>query len=135
MIFILSLLALAVCFYAYAFVNFQKEIARIRHENSAGAVTISLPVEDSGENEPEESSRPPQELYQVESPYLGPLFLVPRRRESVNRTARAAHGRLVSAMYATATGPARREAVAGSTRVDGAHRNVIQITTHVPAHN
>jgi len=124
MIFILLLLALAVCFYAYVFVNFQKELAGNRRRKILGAVTIPLHVQHCQENEPERSSQPSQEFYQVESPHLGPLFLVPRRNGNVNRAARAARARLVSAMYATA---------AGAPSVDSGHGNVIQIKAPVSA--
>ena len=133
MTFILPLLALAVCFYGYVFVNFQKELAGNRRRKILGAVTIPLHVQHCQENEPEQSSRPSQEFYQVESPYLGPLFLVPRRNENVNRAARAANAGLVSAMSATAPGAIHRETPGGFSPVDREHENVIQITASVSA--
>jgi hypothetical protein len=124
MTFILPLLALTVCFYGYVFVNFQKELAGNRRKKISGAVTIPLHVQHCQENEPEQSSRSSEEVYQVESPYLGPLLLVPRRNENVTHGARTAHAPLVSAMYATA---------AGGPSMDSDHGNVIQITASASA--
>jgi hypothetical protein len=165
MIFILPLLALAVCFYGYVFVNFQKELAGNRRRKILGAMTIPLHVQHCQENEPEQSSilasvrgmevarhvseanpgprpvrpviawrqRPSEGFYQLESPFLGPLFLVPRRDGRVNRSARAAHSRLVSAMGGTAPGDARRKSAAECSHAGSDNENVIQITAKASA--
>jgi hypothetical protein len=133
MIFILFVLALAVGFYAYAFVNFQKEIAETRRGKVLGAVTIPLHVQHCRENEAELLSRSSQEFYQVESPYLGPLFLVPRRSKSVNRGVRAAHARLVSVIYGAASGAVHQKSATRDSRAESDSRNVVQITARVSA--
>jgi hypothetical protein len=132
MIVIFSVLALVVCFYAYVFVNFQKELAGIRRRKLLGAVTIPLQVQPLPENELEQPSQSSQNVYQVESAYLGPLFVVPRKSESVNRIARAARARLVSAMHATAPATIHPK-VAASSGAESDHGNVIKITARAAA--
>jgi len=147
MIFILFVLALVISFYGYVFVNFQKELAAIKHRKVSGAVTIPLQIPNCRDDEPEQSStaamevarhdsRAPvqsQEFYQLESPYLGPLFLVPRRNAEVNRRAKAAHRRLIAAMCGTEADTASQKSAADCSAVDTDSANVIQITARVSA--
>lgn len=170
MIFMLLGLVPVIGFYAYVFVNFTKEIARIRRGKALGAVTVLLHVQHRPDDEHGQFSttaaesapgaaeanlapdgRPVEpvvtskggswpEVYQVESAYLGPLFLVPRGIESVQRDARAAHTRLVSAMYATDPGGVHRRSAADRPPAESGTGNripsredVIQITSRAPA--
>jgi hypothetical protein len=133
MIFILFVLALVICFYGYVFVNFQKELAGNRHRKLLGAVTIPLHVQHSRENEREQFSRESHEFYQLESPYLGPLFVVPRRKQSVNQGAKAGHARLVSAINGADAAAIRQTTVAVCSPMDSDPGNVIQISARVSA--
>lgn len=133
MIFILFMLALIICFYGYVLVNFQKEIVGNRRRKLSGAVTIPLHLQHCRENEPEQFSRQSHEFYQLESPYLGPLFVVPRRKQSVNQGAKAAHARLVSAINGADAAAVRQTTVAVCSPMDSDQGNVIQITARVSA--
>jgi hypothetical protein len=133
MTFTLFVLALVVCFYGYVFVNFQKEIAGNRRRKLLGAVTIPLHVQHCREDEPERFSRPSHDFYQLESPYLGPLFVVPRRNVDVSRGAKAAHRRLVSTMCGTAPGAANQKSVMDCSPVSSDQGGVTRITARVSA--
>ncbi len=123
------MLALTVCFYGYVFVNFQKELAGNKRKKISGAVTIPLHVQHCQENEPEQSSRSSEEVYQVESPYLGPLFLVPRGNENVTHELpeQRMRGSFLQCMPQPLA-PFCRETADNCSPVDSDHGNVIQIT-------
>src|SRR5271170_638877 len=122
-IFFLTMLVPVFAFYVCALVNFQRELALVKRAKLAGARTIPLdlrrvqaiepssPQNSSGiPIEPDNArplshdwrkarvasvkSQPPQELYQMESAYSGPLFVIPLRDEDVAPDALAAHERL-----------------------------------------
>jgi hypothetical protein len=163
MIFMLLGLVPVIGFYAHVFVNFTKELARIRRGKVPAAMTMPLHVQHCPNDEQDQFStattevapgatqknlppdgRPVQpavtskgeswpEVYQVESAYLGPVFLVPRKSENVKRTARAAHARLVSAIGVASPSVMRQKAAADQPFKGIEHGSVTQITAHVPA--